>query len=149
MSDLQLNDSSSIAMDTKSSQVLACKFCPFTQIIGQGQVFADKENIEDNSFYPFQDFRHHIRETHFLCEICEIKYEDKYDLIEHLESHYSADRNCACNYERCTLKNKNVGLLFCHAQYRHHGNVKKPFTYLNGLVKHRKGNNMCKIQKYF
>ena len=131
----QIDDSSYVEFKV-SHQLLNCKFCPFKQTINT---------------HIYRDFRQHIRDSHFLCEICEIRYNDKYDLIEHCESHQTKDSKYACNYEGCTYKKKKVSDVFFHAQNDHHGaqyfkcdQCNKPFTFLNNLSNHIKSHNRRK-----
>ena len=102
-----------------------------------------------------------MREHHFMCKICEIKYDDEYDLLAHCESHQKEDGTFVFNYEGCTNKKKKISdvCFFC-AQNIHHGvkyfkceHCKKPFTFLDSLVSHisshKRGKHficpMCKV----
>ena len=88
--------------------VVSCTYCSFTK------------TIETSGPEIKIIFRKHIQNEHIMCEVCEIKFTDKYDLIDHIENHNPEEGVYVCNYKGCIWSEKQFSLLFLHAQKVHH-----------------------------
>lgn len=126
-------------------QVLNCKYCPFTQKFGKKHRI---KTLENNEWFPVRSFRIHMRNEHSMCEICEIKFQKKYDLVEHCESHLPSEGLCVCNFKGCSYTKKTIDFVFFHAQKEHHGincfkcnKCDESFTFVGHLQSHIKKHN--------
>ena len=94
--------------------VLSCKYCSFTKSIETLSQDIQKK-ISNNIL-----IRSHIQNEHMMCEVCEIAFNDNFDLIEHIESHNPDEGVYLCNYKGCTRSENTFSLVFSHAQKVHH-----------------------------
>ena len=95
--------------------LLSCKYCLFTKIKEPLNQEVKKKISNDVIV-----FRRHIQNDHITCEVCEIAFNDKLDLTEHMESHNPDEGIYLCNYTGCTRSEKTFSLVFLHAQNVHH-----------------------------
>ena len=113
-----------ISLSEVREQFLSCKFCPFIKTLKKPELVSDKDILPTTRqpWHPMKDFRDHIRSEHSMCEICEIIFDSKDNLEDHIESHNPEEGVLLCNFNGCSQKKvyKNFTALFSHAQKNHH-----------------------------
>ena len=136
-------------------QFLSCKFCPFVQTLKKPVLvnnISEKDQLPKarQFWHPIKDFRIHIRSEHSMCEICEIRFDNKDNLEDHIDSHNPEEGVIVCNFNGCSVKKalSHYAELFSHAQKLHHGGkffkcniCTKSFNALKQLRDHDKRHN--------
>ena len=82
-----------------------CKHCDFTQLRTGGKYM--------------QKFRTHMKMDHCICFICDAKYENKFELEDHIDHHQVSDGRLQCNTDGCLFTSTNISVIFAHARSVH------------------------------
>ena len=108
-----------------------CKYCQFMQVVEPGHHY-------------MYIFRTHMQEMHFVCYICDARFEDTNELGIHYKSHKTKEGKFVCNSNGCSYERSNISGLFTHARAVHNGEwftcdeCPKKYMFLYELADHKK-----------